>query len=90
MNHSCDPNLWWGDDLTLIARRDIKPGEEITYDYATTDINPKTMPDVVCNCGSVECRKIVTYKDCLNLNWQKNYENHTSSWVKKFIKEQKT
>src|SRR4051794_18325559 len=36
MNHSCDPNTWWQDDDTLVARRDIQVGEEVTYDYATT------------------------------------------------------
>ena len=35
-NHSCDPTTWWVDDITLVARRDILPGEEITYDYGTT------------------------------------------------------
>ena len=29
MNHSCDPNTWWVDDDTMIARRDIHPGEEV-------------------------------------------------------------
>ena len=26
MNHSCDPNTWWGDAESLIARKDIAPG----------------------------------------------------------------
>jgi|SRR3989344_6764540 len=34
LNHSCDPNLWMQDEVTLIARRDIEKGEELTVDYA--------------------------------------------------------
>ena len=33
MNHSCDPNTWWEGDEAMTARRDIRTGEEITYDY---------------------------------------------------------
>ena len=34
-NHSCDPNCWFSaaNSSTMVARRDIKPGEEITFDY---------------------------------------------------------
>ena len=34
MNHSCDPNTWMEDEVTISARRDIQAGEEITADYA--------------------------------------------------------
>lgn len=37
MNHSCDPNVWLKDEVTLIARRDIKPKEELTIDYALAE-----------------------------------------------------
>src|SRR5688500_9414364 len=33
MNHSCDPNCSMQDEVTLAARRDIQPGEELTGDY---------------------------------------------------------
>lgn len=28
INHSCDPNLWMQDAYTLVAKRDIREGEE--------------------------------------------------------------
>src|SRR5687768_6596268 len=34
LNHCCDSNLWMQDEVTLIARREILPGEELTVDYA--------------------------------------------------------
>jgi hypothetical protein len=53
-NHSCDPNLWHADAVTIVARRDIAPGEELTVDYAThTGVQEWTM---VCTCGQPGCR----------------------------------
>ena len=34
INHSCDPNLWMIDEVTLVARRQIAIDEEVTADYA--------------------------------------------------------
>lgn len=88
INHSCNPTAWWLGDDTLVARRNIKEGEEITYDYSTNDVNPRTLRSMRCNCGSKCCRKIVTYKDCLSSEFQKKYKGHLPSWVIRFIKEQ--
>ena len=33
VNHSPQPNAAYYDDLTLVALRDIEPGEEITHHY---------------------------------------------------------
>lgn len=33
INHSDRPNACYCDDLTVIALRDIHPGDEITHDY---------------------------------------------------------
>jgi SET domain-containing protein len=33
INHSATPNAIYYDDLTVVALRDIKPGEEITHYY---------------------------------------------------------
>ena len=34
MNHSCDPNVWMANAVTLVARRGIPSGAELTIDYA--------------------------------------------------------
>ena len=73
-NHSCDPNTWWSDNRTFVARKDIQAGEEVTYDYSTADILLDFQ--MVCHCGSNECRKMVTNRDYLNPAWQKKYSNH--------------
>lgn len=35
INHSDRPNACYYDDLSVVALRDIEPGEEITHDYGT-------------------------------------------------------
>ena len=37
INHSCDPNTGFKNQLSLVAIRYIKSGEEITFDYAFTE-----------------------------------------------------
>jgi hypothetical protein len=60
-NHSCNPNLWWLDSLTLGARRDIEVGEEVTTDYATSTAVPGFR--MTCSCGSENCRHVITGED---------------------------
>ena len=36
-NHSCDPNLGVRGEITFVAMRDIRAGEELTHDWAMTD-----------------------------------------------------
>lgn len=60
-NHSCDPNLWHDDAVTIVARRVIRAGEELTIDYATHTMSPGwSMP---CQCGSELCRAVVSGDD---------------------------
>ena len=57
VNHSCNPNAGIIGSETLIAIRNIKKGEEITFDYSTTMYNdPATLR---CSCGSRQCRDII-------------------------------
>lgn len=37
INHSDRPNACYYDDLSVVALRDIEPGEEITHDYGSND-----------------------------------------------------
>jgi uncharacterized protein len=42
MNHSCNPNLGFSSDEEMSAMRDVKVGEELTYDYSTADVVSST------------------------------------------------
>ena len=37
INHADDPNACYYDDLSVVALRDIKPGDEITHNYSCRD-----------------------------------------------------
>ena len=59
-NHSCDPNSGVRGKNELFAIKDIKKGEEITYDYSTvvgTTVDIDVIWSMNCNCGSRDCRK---------------------------------
>ncbi|KAI8817865.1 uncharacterized protein EV422DRAFT_540263 [Fimicolochytrium jonesii] len=60
-NHNCDPNLVYTSYDTMIARRDIARGEELTYDYGTVDSESGSR--FKCKCGAPTCRGIVTGGD---------------------------
>jgi SET domain-containing protein len=83
MNHSCDPNCWWADDDTIVARRDILPGEEITYDYAMTEVNIEWQ--MICRCGATNCRGLITNKDHRDPKWQALYGDNLPSHTRKAI-----
>ena len=71
MNHSCDPNTWWSGSHSLVARRDIQPGEEVTYDYSTTDVDH--VFEMECTCASPRCRGTISNRDYLDPAWQEQY-----------------
>jgi uncharacterized protein len=73
-NHSCDPTLWHTDAFTLVARRDIAAGEEITVDYATQTTEAGFRME--CRCGSERCRGVVTGDDWRDPAWQERYRDH--------------
>ncbi|MHB1951037.1 MAG: SET domain-containing protein [Acidiferrobacteraceae bacterium] len=58
VNHSCDPNCGIGEGLALWALRDIRAGEELTWDYSTA-IDEDGFPGFPCRCGTPRCRGIV-------------------------------
>jgi uncharacterized protein len=65
INHSCNSNceaLQVGKRIFIHAKRAIRPGEELTYDYSldVVDANPNDYP---CACGSAKCRGTLLRKD---------------------------
>ncbi len=53
LNHSCEPNVGVQGQIVLVARRDIAAGEELTFDYDTTEIEQLAFD---CQCGTPSCR----------------------------------
>jgi SET domain-containing protein len=66
MNHSCDPNVFIKHETIarskFYAMRDIKKGEQLTYDYGVNALDQidKELSKIECKCGSENCRGIIS------------------------------
>ncbi len=81
INHSCDSNLWLADEVTLVARRDIAPGEELSLDYALTTVEPAWTLDQPCHCGSPLCRHVITGNDWRLPDVRRRYQGHFAPFI---------
>jgi len=82
INHSCDPNCGVNENLEIIAIKNIKKGDELSYDYSTSMLERHwTMK---CHCHSKNCRHIIADFDTLLPERQKYYLR--KGVVQKFIK----
>ncbi len=77
-NHSCNPNVGVRGEITFVAMRNIKPGEELTIDYAMIDDDNYKMK---CNCGAENCRKVITGKDWKRRDLQRKYGQYFSKFL---------
>lgn len=83
-NHSCEPNLWLADAVTIVARGPIPAGAEATIDYALLTVDRKwTMR---CNCGTGACRHVVTGNDWRRKDLRARYAGHWSPFIERRIR----
>ena len=88
INHSCNPSVYVksiNGVRNVIAIRDIKNGDEITYDYSMNGDNDGSFE---CHCNGENCRKIYQgnfFK--LPIDLQKKYLPYLDDW---FIEEHKS
>ena len=78
-NHSCEPNCGLSNSITLVTMREIKKGEELTFDYAFCE---SYIDEFKCNCGSSNCRKIIKPADWKNKGLQAKYKKYFSPYLK--------
>lgn len=66
--------------------RDIKKGEELTYDYSICDIDNDYIID--CFCGTKSCRTRISGQDIFDekLKLTKKYQGYIPQYVLKEIK----
>jgi len=86
INHSCEPNAGFLDQLRIVAIRDIGAGEEIAYDYAFLLYgNPRNRYEfrIDCTCGSPACRRVITVHDWKIRELQEGY----GRWFQPFLRE---
>jgi len=83
MNHSCEPNAGIRGQIVLVARQDIFAGQEICFDYETTETDSGSFE---CNCGSRNCRKLIDGNAWKDLDFQKKNEGYFSLYIEEKIK----
>ena len=75
-NHSCDPNMWHVGPYDISTRRRVAAGEELTIDYGTQ--SGASGFSMTCDCGSPQCRRVISSNDWRLPYLQERYRNH---WV---------
>lgn len=79
INHSCEPNTGLKNQVELITIKDVKAGEEITFDYAICE---SLMESFECRCRAQNCRKLITKDDWQSKNLQEKYGAYFSPYLK--------
>lgn len=82
INHSCEPNCGMKSIIQVVAMRDIKKDEEITVDYDTLEDDW----EMVCNCGSKNCRKTIKGYKYLPELIKEKYEGYVAEWMVNGVK----
>jgi SET domain-containing protein len=78
LNHSCEPNVGFAGNVSLVAMRDIGAGEELTTDYALFDDYDGAM---ACNCGTPACRGTIDGRDWQRPDLQRKYGGYFSAYL---------
>jgi len=61
LNHSCEGNVGFNNRGDFVTIKNIKSGDELTYDYRLVESNPKFK--MQCSCGTSKCSKLITGVD---------------------------
>jgi len=70
LNRSCAPNVGILGQIVFAALRDIRTGEEMTYDWAMEENEPARTR---CRCGARDCRGTLTGRDWTRPALQRKY-----------------
>jgi len=83
INHKCDNNVGFDSRGNFITIKKIKKNEELFYDYGLSISNPKYR--MKCNCGSANCRKIITGNDWKNPEFREVKYKYMLPELKEYI-----
>jgi hypothetical protein len=87
INHSCAPNCGFAGSITVVARQDIAAGQELTYDYGTTDTGPYRVP---CACGAPHCRGWIDGNAWRDPEWRSRHAGYISTYIQELIRMEET
>jgi SET domain-containing protein len=83
LNHSCEPNVGIRGQSTFVAMRRVKPGDELTYDWAMEENHPAITR---CACKQVGCRQMLTGQGWKNPALQRKYKGYFSAYLAQKIR----
>ena len=78
INHSCAPNVGIFGQIIFVAMRDVRAGEELTYDWAMEENIPARMR---CRCGAPGCRGLLSGRDWRKPALQRKYRRYLSAYL---------
>ena len=90
LNHSCNPNCYIDfKNLNLIAKRDIEKGEELSFDYHTSEYDLIEQEcSFECHCGSENCIGEIKGFRFLSDEKKKEVLEFASPYIKKKYQEE--
>lgn len=80
INHSCEPNCGVRNLFDIVAMRDIKRGEELTWNYEMTEDNESGWT-MRCHCGAKSCHKVISGYRNMPAASRKRYKKYISQWL---------
>ncbi len=84
-NHSCDPNAGVKGQIVIVARRPILQGEEICFDYDTTET---AATPFVCRCRAPECRGLIDGSAWKNASFRARHHGYFSWYIEELIRQE--
>lgn len=81
INHSCEPNVGIIGQISFVAMRDIRKGEELTYDWAMEMDDGEGTWRFECKCNRPSCRKTLTSEDWKNKELHERYGDYFSAYI---------
>lgn len=87
-NHSCNPNAGFKGQIFLVAMRDIKKDEQVTFDYAMVLSESQETPapyHFKCMCQLKNCRGIITCDDWKIPELQRKYYGFFQLYLQEMI-----
>jgi uncharacterized protein len=81
INHSCNPNSGIKDSVKVVAMKDIRRGEEVTFDYSTSESEDGWY--LICHCEDKKCRRIIRSYKFLSTELKLKYRDYISEYLKR-------
>lgn len=82
-NHSCEPNVGVQGQIVVVARRPIATGEELVFDYDTTETSAEPF---ACRCRSARCRGTIEGAAWRDADFVRENWNYLSWYIQEKIR----